>query len=239
MPGCSSGVGFNYLTFSSAGSQVPCRWQVLINVTLGSVIISSHDTPESPLPTHHISSTSSPLTSLSHSVLAALCPNTSLCLPWVSLSPLILSSLHWFIQPFILLVSAVCLRLKVLCKRTLPLSWMYLYSWAYSAEAAMVLFSSRGEVLSSPHHLPTLAVSYTWLQGAVVYLYFVPLDLWVWMCTCVGKKLCRISDYLSLIDPSPTHCVTEGPKSLSGAFLTFRETHLCRGCAVLVQFQSV
>lgn len=55
----------------STGSQAPSLWQVLINVTLGSVMISSHDTPLffaslhlCPSVSQLISSTSSPLTSL-------------------------------------------------------------------------------------------------------------------------------------------------------------------------------
>lgn len=50
VPGSCSCAGFNYLTFSSTGLQDSCRWQALINVTLGSVMISSHDTLYSPLP---------------------------------------------------------------------------------------------------------------------------------------------------------------------------------------------
>lgn len=37
--------GFNYVTFASTGSQAPCRWQLLINVTLGTMMLSSYDTP--------------------------------------------------------------------------------------------------------------------------------------------------------------------------------------------------
>lgn len=48
VPAFCSGIGFNYLTFPSTALQAPRRWQVLINVTLGSVMISSHDTPYSP-----------------------------------------------------------------------------------------------------------------------------------------------------------------------------------------------
>ena len=78
--------------------------------------------------------------------------------------------------------SAVWRRLKVLCKRTLSLSSMYLYSWARSAEAALVLCSSSGKVLSSSHHWLTLVVSYTWLLGALVYMRLMLLYLLAWMC---------------------------------------------------------
>lgn len=53
VPGCCSCVGFNYLTFSSTGTQSPCRWQALINVTLGSMMISSHDTLYPPASLSH------------------------------------------------------------------------------------------------------------------------------------------------------------------------------------------
>lgn len=121
--------------------------------------------------------------------------------PWVPYHsfPVLLSSALYTVS----VNSAVCQRLKVLCKRTLPLSWMYLYSWAHSAEAAPVLCSSCGEVLSSPHHWPTLVVSYTWLLGAVVYVCL--LCLYVCVLSLIN---------LSPIDPSP-HTVSLRHLSLS------------------------
>lgn len=42
--GITANIGFNYLTFPETGSQAPRQQQVLINVTLGSVMISCRDT---------------------------------------------------------------------------------------------------------------------------------------------------------------------------------------------------
>ncbi len=77
VPAFCSGTGFNYLTFPSTGSQAPCRWQVLINVTFGSVTISSHDTPYSPslslcLSSHIFNFISSNVSITVASMLAAL-----------------------------------------------------------------------------------------------------------------------------------------------------------------------
>lgn len=113
--------------------------------------------------------------------------------------------------------SAVCPRLKVLCKRTLPLSWMYLYSRAHSAEAAPVLCSSSGEVLSSPHHSSTLGGLLHRTprsSGACVLSVFISVRNWVvsWI-------------NLSVTDPSAHH---EARTPLNGASLRWRQP--CRGC---------
>lgn len=187
---------------------------------------------------HHISSTSSPLTSLSHSYgwcagspllfglplspcrsfllslfLSRLslffphmppCPFFTFLLAFLPLSSRLAVSLESLWVPYhsfpvlpssalysVSVKSAVCRRLKVLCKRTLPLSWMYLYSCAQSAEAAPVLCSSSSKVLSSPHHWPTLVVSYTWLLGAVVNVCLMCQYL------CLGARACVLCRWLT------------------------------------------
>lgn len=135
MPAFCGGIGFNYLTFPSTGSQAPCRWQVLINVTLGSVMISSHDTPYSPslslCLSSHIFNFISPNVSISVVIAGRLAAPSflgSFTLP-VTLSPpislyiylfsasflpshMLLSPCPFFTFPFTFLLLSSCLSLS-------------------------------------------------------------------------------------------------------------------------------
>lgn len=150
MPAFCSAIGFNYLTFPSTGLQAPCRWQVLINVTLGSVMISSHDTPYSPsltlsLITYlqlHLSPTSlSIYLVVIASVLAALPSFGSVTLPVARSPP---PSLYIYLPFYTLFLPITCFLPPVLSS---PFILPFFHS-------PLVSLSAPSSLLASPITLP-------------------------------------------------------------------------------------